>query len=303
MGWFPGYAINVETGERLNMAFAEASNLPYANGRDMLFNPLAIDIRNINSDFSAIVNEFGDAILAGKHFLYIFGATAGFPGLGTYPATPRYDAGQFAMSFLKKLDDVGTGGYSQTSYNTDKSKVFRSAMWTGIPVAVKGTEWLGQDIRIRMRVSKPYAQFLNYGNDASPDAINNNYPLYEFSLDDLAPTTDDRNTASAVLDIINVVPNPYYAYSAYETNKLDNRIKVTNLPPSCTVTIYNTAGSLIRRYIKDDNTITSLDWDLKNSANVPVASGIYIIHVNVPGVGSKILKWFGVMRPTDVSNF
>lgn len=303
MGWFPGYAINVETGERLNMAFAEASNLPYANGRDMLFNPLEVDIRNINTDFSAIVNEFGDAILGGKHFLYVFGANGAVPGLNTYPPTPRYDAGQFAMSFLKKLDDVGSGGYTQSTYNTDKGKVFRSAMWTGIPLTIKGTQWLAQDIRIRLRVSKPYAQFLNYANDASPGAINNDYPLYEFSLDDLAPTTGDRNTASAVLDIINVVPNPYYAYSAYETNKLDNRIKVTNLPPTCTVTIYNTAGSLIRRYTKDDNSITSLDWDLKNSANVPVASGIYIIHVNVPGVGSKILKWFGVMRPTDVSNF
>jgi hypothetical protein len=27
MGWFPGYAINIETGERLNMAFGEDSRL------------------------------------------------------------------------------------------------------------------------------------------------------------------------------------------------------------------------------------------------------------------------------------
>src|SRR5690606_19766091 len=145
--------------------------------------------------------------------------------------------------------------------------------------------------------------YLNYSNESVPGNVNNDYPMYEFSLDDLAPTTNDRNTASAALDLINVVPNPYYAYSKYENNKLDNRIKITNLPPSCTITIYNTAGTLVRRYTKDDNTSTSVDWDLKNYANVPVASGIYIIHVKVPDVGSKVLKWFGVMRPTDVSNF
>ncbi|MFN4813508.1 MAG: hypothetical protein ACK5JQ_13050, partial [Bacteroidota bacterium] len=39
MGWFPGYAINVETGERLNMAFGEDSWLVGDNGRDMIWNP------------------------------------------------------------------------------------------------------------------------------------------------------------------------------------------------------------------------------------------------------------------------
>ncbi|WP_255307868.1 hypothetical protein [Candidatus Kryptonium thompsonii] len=29
---------------------------------------------------------------------------------------------------------------------------------------------------------------------------------------------------------------------------------------------------------------------MRNEAGVPVASGIYIVHVDVPGVGSKILK-------------
>lgn len=298
MGWFPGYAINVETGERLNMAFAEASNLPYANGRDMLFNPLEVDLNNINSDFNKIINEFGDAVIGGKHYLYVFGANGLFSGAASNPTTPRYDHGSFAMNELKKID-----GQPYATYLTDKYKVFRAAMWTGIPLAIKGSQWLANDMRIRLRVSKPYARYSNGSNEAVQGAQNSNYPMYEFSLDGLAPTTDDRNTASAALDLINVVPNPYYAYSKYETNKLDNRIKVTNLPPTCTITIYNTAGTLVRRYQKDDNSTTSVDWDLKNYANVPVASGIYIIHVKVPNGGSKVLKWFGVMRPTDVSNF
>jgi hypothetical protein len=99
-----------------------------------------------------------------------------------------------------------------------------------------------------------------------------------------------------------VVPNPYYAYSQYETSKLDNRVKITNLPEECTVTIYNISGTLVRQYRKADP-LTSLDWDLKNERNIPIAGGVYIIHVDVPGAGEKVLKWFGIMRPADLDNF
>ena len=103
--------------------------------------------------------------------------------------------------------------------------------------------------------------------------------------------------------MINVVPNPYYAYSNYERTRLDNVVKFTNLPDQCTIKIYTVNGSLIRTFTKDDNTITSIDWDLKNFKGVPIAGGVYLIHVNVPNVGEKILKWFGTMRPPDLQNF
>ena len=99
-----------------------------------------------------------------------------------------------------------------------------------------------------------------------------------------------------------VVPNPYYAFSQYETSKLDNRIKITNLPEVCTMRIYNLQGTLVRSFFKADP-LTSLDWDLKNERNVPIAGGVYIIHVDVPVIGEKTLKWFGIMRPTDLDNF
>jgi len=62
-------------------------------------------------------------------------------------------------------------------------------------------------------------------------------------------------------------------------------------------------GSLIRQFNKDDSSITSIDWDLKNQARIPIASGMYLIHVDVPGVGEKVLKWFGVLRPIDLDSF
>src|SRR5690606_21749733 len=123
-----------------------------------------------------------------------------------------------------------------------------------------------------------------------------------------ASRISDSDKLVSVIDRINVVPNPYYAYSAYETGKLDNRVKITNLPERCEVNIFNMQGALVRSYSKDD-AITSLDWDLKNSRNIPIAGGIYLIHVKIEvnedgGIKEyeKILKWYGVMRQPDLDN-
>jgi hypothetical protein len=101
------------------------------------------------------------------------------------------------------------------------------------------------------------------------------------------------------LELINVVPNPYNAHSEYERNRLDNRIKITNLPERCTVTIYSSNGKLIRRFEKD-SPITYQDWNLTNHVNIPIASGIYLIHVEVPNVGERVLKAFIAMRMVDL---
>jgi hypothetical protein len=47
----------------------------------------------------------------------------------------------------------------------------------------------------------------------------------------------------------------------------------------------------------------SIEWDLKNDKGIIVGSGVYIMHVEAPGIGQRSLKWYGAMRPTDVSNF
>jgi len=49
----------------------------------------------------------------------------------------------------------------------------------------------------------------------------------------------------------------------------------------------------------DDQITTSVDWDVKNSTGVPVAAGVYLIHVKVEGVGTKVLKSFIINRAFD----
>jgi hypothetical protein len=58
----------------------------------------------------------------------------------------------------------------------------------------------------------------------------------------------------------------------------------------------------VRRIRKDDDSKTYIDWNLKNDANVPISSGIYLIHV-YDGSSEKVIKWFGIMRKTDFDTF
>jgi hypothetical protein len=164
---------------------------------------------------------------------------------------------------------------------------------------------------VKLRVTKPYLSYFVTGENLG-------FPLYRFSTGDLAATINDTETASNALDLIRVVPNPYYAYSAYETSSLDNNVKITNLPSKCTVSIFTLDGTLIRRFERDvtsDNTAggslnakennldSAIDWDLKNDKNVPVASGMYIVHIDAFELGETTVKWFGVMRPIDLDTF
>ena len=135
--------------------------------------------------------------------------------------------------------------------------------------------------------------------------INNFNPVYEFNTTDLVSEIKNNEQAKSALDLINVVPNPYYGYSEYETSQLDNRVKITNLPNSATIRIFTVSGTLLKTIKKSDD-LTSVDWDLKNDHGIPVASGLYVIHVRTTIDGkkqNKILKWFGVLRPIDLDTF
>jgi hypothetical protein len=146
--------------------------------------------------------------------------------------------------------------------------------------------------------------------------VNTLHPAYRFSIRGKeASPLDDEGIVSA-LDQIRVVPNPYYGFSSYETSRFTNIIKVTNLPAKCVVTIYSLDGKFIRQYNRDEigatprgnnraidrkQILPDLEWDLKNSKGIPVASGVYLIHVNAPGLGERTLKWFGINRKFDPS--
>ncbi|MDY0285369.1 MAG: T9SS type A sorting domain-containing protein [Bacteroidales bacterium] len=290
MGWFPGYVYDLETGERLNIIFGEDSWLVGENGRDMLFNPTS-------NMYNPLINpanpDPSHVLFGGKHYVYVFGHTEKLfgPNPSAQYDSPPYDAGAWLRNSIK-------GG------NLD-SRIWASAMWVGLPMAHPIREWMSNDARVAIRVARPYQRYYStmmYQDSTSQDVYNRNFPVYSFSTEALATQKGVIEIAQTELELINVVPNPYYAYSTYEVNQLDNRIKIVNLPRKCTVSIYNVSGTLVRQFTKDED-ITSIDWNLKNSAGIPIAGGIYLIHVDAPGIGERTIKWFGSLRPIDLNAF
>jgi flagellar hook assembly protein FlgD len=130
--------------------------------------------------------------------------------------------------------------------------------------------------------------------------------MYEFSTESIATTYNDPEKEISDLDLIKVVPNPYYAFavgSGYEEVPLQNLVKITNLPEKCTISIYNVSGTLIRKLTKD-SPVTFVNWDLKNRAGIPIAGGVYIIHVKDQTTNEeRIVKWFGSLRVEDFKEF
>ena len=59
---------------------------------------------------------------------------------------------------------------------------------------------------------------------------------------------------------------------------------------------------LISVVIRTFNEETYLDWDIKNQYGIPIASGVYIFHIDAPGIGEHIVKWFGSLRPQDLNS-
>lgn len=277
LSWFPGYAIDHRTGSRLNIVFGEDSWLTGDNGADMIWNPTF----GINSERGPI---FG-----GKHYIYILGTNQQANAANNCPA---YDSCQW---FYNKLIE-----FEQTNNSIILNRAWASAMWVAIPLANPNFDFLATDVRIKLRVGTPYHKGLN--NFAVDNPVNDNYPYFSFTTKDIQTIKNHNETAVNALDLIRVVPNPYYGSSYYEHNQLDNYVRITNLPQRCVVSIYNSAGVLVRK-LEKDNTDPFLEWDMKNTYGISIASGVYIVHVDAPGIGEKVVKWFGALRPIDLNNF
>ncbi|MEX2597995.1 MAG: T9SS type A sorting domain-containing protein, partial [Salibacteraceae bacterium] len=362
MGWFPGYAVDVETGERLNMAFSENSWLGSVNGADMLWNPTSRIVELL----------FGELRLGGMHMIYVFrsnkdeGAELADPDL----LMPAYDDGNFMFNNLVLWDPTSSAAVLSPSNPINQSymAVMRAATWVGYPLLAENASLFGESgenkAKVSLRTAQPYTTYSPSDDFITPstvatgetyyvsngrvtvrqedrvpqgdsfivnivqrqffkgqsftaiedgvigatqnieivETINKGLPLYNFNTFNVAPTFSEEIGKDA-LDEIKAVPNPYYAYNEYEQTRLEYKIKVINLPPTCTISIFTVNGTLVRTFRKDDATSTSIDWDLKNQDNITVASGLYIIHIEVPGLGEKVIKWFGVLRPIDLNSF
>lgn len=302
LGWFPGYVVDVESGKRLNILFGENSfysndnvlltgcNKKPLTGDDMMYNPT--DEYFFNDPLCPLSQTPFAIALGGHHYIYV-------------TKTP-YDS---CKSFRTALTTMNIASINQ---------LFKNFTWCSMSAILPGAKLLSyndgivpNDLIIRLRVDNPYQYSKGTGE-------NRGHNMYSFKvIGQQASAIAEKHQVDSTLDNINVVPNPYYGFSSYETGQFSNVVKITNIPAACTVTIYSMDGKFIKQYKRDetpvkrtgsnpgalDKQITpDIEWDLTNFKGIPVSSGAYLIHIKDKKTGAeKIVKWFGVARKFDPS--
>jgi len=138
MGWFPGYAIDVESGRRLNIAFGENSTMTTDNGADMLWNP---SDRLMDSD--------GNYVLGGQHVIYVYGRNL--------KGMPNYDEGAYIH---QQLAAENITGYRN---------VFSNLSWVVQPLLSPGKQLNSSDARLEIRINKEFkTRVLSNKNEGKP---------------------------------------------------------------------------------------------------------------------------------------
>ncbi|MGH1366790.1 MAG: T9SS type A sorting domain-containing protein [Calditrichia bacterium] len=137
--------------------------------------------------------------------------------------------------------------------------------------------------------------------DVTPNYPNSDVDAYRINSGLLAPDLSSGERAD-LLEAVKAVPNPYFAGSSYETSTDTPIMRFTHLDNVVTIRIFNIAGQLVRTLNKDDSS-NELRWDLRNEAGLRVASGMYIAHIEVAGVGEKVLKLGVVQREERIDRF
>ena len=104
----------------------------------------------------------------------------------------------------------------------------------------------------------------------------------------------NADIAKERLDDINVFPNPYFAHNEDEGTFFTQFVTFNNLPEECTIRVFSLSGNLV--ITLDHTNGTPFErWYMLNDQEIPIASGMYIVHVQTD-FGNKILKLAVVNR-------
>lgn len=113
---------------------------------------------------------------------------------------------------------------------------------------------------------------------------------------------EDKQLATSRLDSIAVVPNPYVGAASWEPLNLfragrgERKIYFVNLPAVCTIRIYTVSGGLVNE-LRHEGTVDNGQepWNLVSKDGMEISYGVYVFHVDAPGIGEKVGK-FAVIK-------
>lgn len=128
------------------------------------------------------------------------------------------------------------------------------------------------------------------GDQFMINASHINWPGNTFAFTAPKNTAGGAALAKADVSRINVFPNPYYGVNPQETDKYNRFVTFSHLPQRAIIRIFNLAGIMVRKIDRLSSSQFE-QWDLKNQEGLPVGSGLYIVHIDMPDLGTtKIIK-------------
>lgn len=113
---------------------------------------------------------------------------------------------------------------------------------------------------------------------------------------------NDTELAKEDVKKVNVFPNPYYGANSEELNKYQRFVTFNHLPDEAVIRIFNIAGEMVRT-IRKNSTSQFERWNLANESGLPVGSGLYLAYIDMPGLGTKILKFTIIQEQQILDRF
>ncbi len=273
--WFPGYAINLETGERVNIFFGENSifscednNDEYCGanlispieifGGDMLWNPS--NERILESGY-IVDNTLLNIYDGGQHMIYV--------------TDQAYDECEDLNELLR---------FNDPSSNIDKIRALRKVRWTSFSLLEPGQSLLPfedglipNDVTIKLRVDNTFQ--VEEGT-----AEFNGYPSYEFEISGISSVTEQQG--KELLSNVSISPN------LYSLKGRNTTLKLKNLPSNCQITLYSLEGQLLNSFSSPITNGSSLTvMDISNYLPSSINKGMYFLSIEKDNISKKTLKF------------
>lgn len=267
--YFPGYAVDVETGKRLNIFFGEASvfhgaNISLLQGdpnicSDMIFNPSA----QIYADAVSVPLKY---VVGGHHYIYV--------------TRQDYDGCRNIGQLLRNGASI-----------LQRIKPMAAITWTAIPVLNKNSQLLclangliPNDLIVKLRVDNPYGQSIVFSLDRERDCITDGQnPVYEFEFMEVNNFVD--NHPITVLSKVSLHPNPVRLVSDGFT------IALSNVPEGAEIRLMDFSGNVVEVF-DEKTTSDATGGMLKLHTKKSLRPGLYFFNINHKASGeTRLIKW------------
>ncbi len=250
-GYFPGYAVDVETGKRLNIFFGESSL--YNHGKDLLFNP---DDELVDENLLVQGDKRG-YVFGGHHYIYV--------------TRSEYDG---CAGIHNKLKYSGSGSPPSTNA---RSNAFSQVTWVSWPIAKDMTSLseglIPNDVIVKLRVDNTYSPSSKFDIQNVRGCIYyNDHPVYEIGFE--KSTTD----IDPVLGEAVVIPNPS------ELTTTSVTIRLSQIPSKGRLDIMDAFGKIEETILFEADKSAGSYGHVGDVITIPVNNanrkpGMYLIRV------------------------